>query len=129
MWSWQQAAVTSTLTLIVGVILYVFGQWISKFVIEPVYEQRKIIGEIADALIYYANVAPFENSSTKERVPEASANLRKLATSLMATTYLIPAYGFLSRRDWVRKIEDINIASRCLILLSNSVYGNVSFNK
>jgi hypothetical protein len=107
----------------------VAGQWILKFLLEPIHEQRKIIGEIAHAITYYENVSTFEGSSTRDRVPEASATLRRLATSLDASPYLIPKYEFMSSRGWGPKFEDISIASRNLILLSNSVYGDTHFNK
>ena len=42
------------LTALFGIGVVVFGQAFSKFLIEPIYERRKVIGNIADALMFYA---------------------------------------------------------------------------
>jgi hypothetical protein len=44
-----------SLSIIAGITIYVFGQIISKFFIESIHEQKKVIAEINDALIFYAN--------------------------------------------------------------------------
>ena len=46
--------VVNTLTLLVGILVFVGGQLVGKFLIEPLHEQRKCIGAIPDALIFYA---------------------------------------------------------------------------
>lgn len=43
-------------TVVSGTLVFVVGQIILKFIIEPIHKQKEIIGEIADALIYYANL-------------------------------------------------------------------------
>jgi hypothetical protein len=43
------------LTILGGITIFVGGQILIKFIIEPFYEQSKLIGEIANSLIYYAN--------------------------------------------------------------------------
>lgn len=47
---------TSGLTILGGIIIFVGGQIVTRFIIEPFYEQFKLIGEIANSLIYYGNV-------------------------------------------------------------------------
>jgi hypothetical protein len=49
----SQAACTSFLAVVVLVV----GQIIIRFLIEPIYEQRKLIGEITAAIKMYANVS------------------------------------------------------------------------
>jgi hypothetical protein len=40
----------------VGVAIFVLGQVLLRFFLEPMQEQRRIIGEIASALVYLANI-------------------------------------------------------------------------
>lgn len=47
---------TSFLTVTSGVLVLAIGKIIEKFVIEPLHEQKKLIADIANALILYANV-------------------------------------------------------------------------
>ena len=45
---------TSFLTVFSGTVVFVAGQNVSRFFIEPIHEQRRLIGEIAYVLIFYA---------------------------------------------------------------------------
>jgi hypothetical protein len=47
---------TSGLTIVGGVFIFVFGQILSKFFIEPLHEQRKAIGAVGEALIFFQEV-------------------------------------------------------------------------
>jgi len=47
---------TVFLTVFAGVTTYVLGQLILKFLIEPVHELKRTIGEIAHSLVEHANV-------------------------------------------------------------------------
>src|SRR5688500_11232023 len=44
------------LTAVGGVTVFVIGQLVAKFLIEPIHEQKKLIGEIAGTIIFYSNV-------------------------------------------------------------------------
>ncbi len=46
---------TSSLTILGGVTVFVVGQIAVKFIIEPLHEQSQLVGEITNSLIYYAN--------------------------------------------------------------------------
>lgn len=112
---------TALTTIIGGVLVYVSGQILSKFFIEPIHEQRRIIGEIADALIYYANIYMNPGSGSQEKMVSASEKLRQLATLLQSKTHLIPHYSFFEKVKIVHKSSDIESASGALIGLSNSI--------
>jgi hypothetical protein len=47
---------TVALTVLGGLALLVLGQIVIRSFVDPIYEIRKLRGEIADALIYHANV-------------------------------------------------------------------------
>jgi len=113
---------TSSLTIFGGIFVYVFGQVISKFFIEPIHEQHKVIGEISDSLIFYANVYCNLGLLPKDMMDKASDKLRQLATLLQSKTYTIPAYKFFAEIKIVRSLSTIEQASKKLIALSNSLY-------
>ena len=48
---------TSALTILGGIVVFASGQIFVKFIVEPLHEQSKLIGEIAESLIYYANAS------------------------------------------------------------------------
>lgn len=107
-------------TIFGGVLIYVAGQISLRFFIDPYHEYRKIVGEIADALVYYGNVS---GASREERWQEASTIFRQKASLLRVRAYAIPC------REWFGKIkllpswDSIMRASTALIGLSNSVSG------
>ena len=43
-------------TALGAVIVFVIGEIVVKFLIEPIQEQKKLIGEIAGSIIFYSNV-------------------------------------------------------------------------
>ena len=137
------------LTALVGVIVFVLGQLAVKFLIEPIYEQKKLIGEIAGTIIFYsnvgANVAQHYYDQIKahdqsddpmkgividrykdilkrhwNKSDEASEVLRLKATELLGKTHAIPLYRLLSFLGRVPKLDDVIVASSRLIGMSNS---------
>lgn len=113
---------TSALTIIGGVFVYVTGQIISKFFIDPIHKQAEIIGEISDALVYYAREYTSPGRLKKEMLNEASNKLRQLASLLKAKTYVIKWYSLFELPGWIPKLKAVEEASKYLIALSNSVY-------
>ena len=122
----HRIVLTSSLTVFAGITVFVVGQWVVKFVIEPLSEQAKITGEITYALIYYANIY-MNPGSEKELNKETSEALRRLASRLLASTHAVPCYRFLHFLRMVRKKSDVVRASRKLIGLSNTV-SSISFS-
>lgn len=122
---------TSALTIMGGIVVYVTGRIIEKFFIEPIHEQFRLIGEIADSLIFYANVYtnPGSKLIEKERADEASTILRQQASQLMARTQIIQWYRLWQRMRIVPKYADVIEAQHKLIALSNLVdRGNAKEN-
>jgi len=76
---------TSAATIIGGVFVYTAGQVITRFFIDPYHEYRKVVGEIADALIYHANVymnpgGGSPNEPRAARIDATSDTLRQKAS-------------------------------------------------
>jgi len=72
MFQLTQIILTSSLTVLGGVLIYIIGQIISLFFIEPIHEQKKIIGEVDDALGFYANIYCNPGVLPKEKIDETS---------------------------------------------------------
>jgi hypothetical protein len=121
---------TSGLTIFGGFVVYVFGQIATRFLIDPYHEYRKTVGEIADTLVYYANVYMNPGSSDRERMDEASKILRQKASLLRVRAYAIPRYACFVKLRLVPPLELIAKASAALIGLSNNVHsGNFEHNE
>lgn len=110
----------AALTVLAGVLVFVAGQFIIKFFVEPIHEQAKLLGEIAYALTFYANVFGNADLHRPERVEEASMTARKQASQLRAATATIFWYKLWQILRIVPKQENVLIASSYLIGLSNS---------
>ena len=107
---------TSSLTILGGVIVFVSGQIVVKFFIEPIYNLRKLIGEIAFSLDFYANQIYGDHPKTTE----AREVYRKQACQLRESCYLILYYDFISLRiSSFPPKENLEKASSLLIGLSN----------
>jgi len=108
---------TACLTIAGGIILFVLGQIIEKWFIEPVLAFKRAKGGVAWVLTFYADIYSNPGITKPELMEEASKALRKKASDLMETINAIPT-NFLSRRSKGNILE----ASRNLIGLSNAVY-------
>ena len=108
-------------TVISGVIVFVLGQIILHMFIEPIQEQRKIVGEIANVTFYWANAwrrTDLTGEALTEHIKfleDASDSVRKIASRLQASTSIIPMYGALEkchcvvRRPTVRYVYNLLI--------------------
>lgn len=121
---------TASLTVIGSVIVFVSGEIIKNFFITPIHEQSKLVGEIADSLIFYAPIYSNPGMVNPELASEASTVLRRQAAQLKARTGAIPWYSFWQFLRIVRNRSHIRKASENLIGLCNSVHnGNPEANE
>lgn len=97
---------TSSLTILGGILVFVIGQVVVKFILEPLHEQAKLIGEIANSLIFFANVGPGLVSLYLKRLQDISKQndldepARKLFTE---------GYQDLIKREWSSSEEATTI--------------------
>jgi hypothetical protein len=146
----ENALLSAATTLFGGILLFILGQWVLKFLIEPAQEQTKTIHEIARAIVFYSNATSamlnqhYENlaklyesndplqeylverqkaliQAESDRIHHASDDLRRLACELLSRTQAIPHYAFVARLFGKPAISQISDASRHLIGLANSV--------
>lgn len=105
----EKIAWTSAFTILGGAIVYVMGQLLSKFLIEPTHELKKIIGEVRFNLAYHAQVIHTPISRTPERSAKAYEALIKSSCDLLAKVNAVPFYaavsccslGFLPRKKCI----------------------------
>lgn len=116
-------------TVLVGVVVLVLGQSIQRFILEPMQEQRRIIGEIASSLLFLGNIGPPPASLPDgvrlvlpEEPEQASRTLRSLASRLRATLWTIPLYNAWAAVRVVPHRDVILGASRNLVSWSNSLH-------
>ncbi len=114
--------VTIFATVISGVLVFVLGQILVRFVIEPVKELKEVLGEIQFVLIYHEQ-AIYTPSGNRAEEDAAQKVIRDLASKLRAKAEVIPRYSFFSRifNGFLPPKKNIMDASRQLIGLSNSV--------
>jgi hypothetical protein len=102
--------------------------------LEPVQSQRELIGEVAHALLFYANVVAemevsFGDSDGRrmtvgagsEEIEETRKALRGLAGRLRTSLWTVPFYDTLARLGWVPSKEGVIEASTNLVGWSNSL--------
>jgi hypothetical protein len=113
---------TVFITVLSGVLTYVAGQIVVKLVIEPVQDTRRTIGQISHALIERANVISNPGVPTEEIIWETAQHLRRLSSQLQSHLYLVPAYTTTAKVFRLPTKDNLLLASKCLIGLSNSVH-------
>jgi hypothetical protein len=111
------------ITVFSGTLVYVLGQIILKFFIEPVHELKKTIGVISHSLIERARIIynPGLELNDEESKTRTSQELRNLAARLQSHLYLIPCYSMTACIFRLPRPSDILATSDNLIGLANSL--------
>ena len=114
--------VTAGLTTALGLVAFVLGQFALKLVVEPIQEQKRLVGNVAHALIYYLNVGPSDPTGPDpERVAEARRTYRDLAARLCMNLRVVPRHEVFARLQLVLPAKRVRQASAALIGLANTV--------
>lgn len=94
-------------TITTGFFIFILGRFFEKFVLDPWKDQRQAIGEVYQAIMFYANVYAnptniTDDSSASEsdraKIRETSKALRGASTKLLGTTYAVyfyPVFSFI----------------------------------
>jgi hypothetical protein len=116
---------TAVITVITGIFVYVGGQFIDKFYIQPLQRQRECIEEIAYSIVYYADLWANPGHDNPDKRKEASEKLRGLASKLAATSSSIRLLypNFIGHEIGI-SYDNIKIAKNSLIGISNSLYAS-----
>ena len=87
---------TAAFTIFGGVLVYVIGQLLSKFLIDPTHELKKVIGEVRFNLAFHSPTIHTPIARTQERSDKAYEALLKSSCELLAKVSAIPFYGLVS---------------------------------
>ncbi|MGZ3159023.1 MAG: hypothetical protein ACXU7D_02315 [Burkholderiaceae bacterium] len=114
---------TSSLTALGAVFVFVVSQLLGKLVIEPIQDLKKVLGEIRYALVFHAQAISTPVGNFDMEV-EAAKVLRKLACELQSKIASVPCYDYWAARakGFLPTRESAMEASKQLIGLSNSVH-------
>ena len=110
-------------TIVAGVTVFVLGQILLKWVIEPIQQLREVISEI---IYHFANdysIIQNAHITDKEVALSVCKELERLGAKLLSKQHLIPFYAKIHK--FLRLPEENNLfkASKKLSLISKSMFG------
>jgi hypothetical protein len=111
---------TTLSTIVPATLIFVIGQILARFVLEPIQDQARTVGRVAFCLLAYADLDP--RRSKIEHLDEASKTLRELAAQLRASRRVIPFHDLLGHLRCVLSKRTLCEASAALVHWSNAVY-------
>ena len=116
-----KVVLTASFTLIGGVILLVFSQILTRFVVDPLLDFRRLLGEVGHTLVFYSHYLfnPAQMASTPE-FQQATRECRNLASRLRSFSNAVPFYAALACVRFVPRHDSVYQASAALINLSNT---------
>ena len=116
MTDFEKTLLTAAITILGSVTVFVVGQLLSKFLIEPVQELKKSIGEARFNLAFFAPIIHTPISRTPERSNEAYAAVMKSSCDLLAKAEAVACYRIIPEKllPPMRNIEKAAIALRAL---------------
>ena len=97
------------LTAVTGVAVFVIGQAISRFVLEPASQVRKALADISSLLLFRQR----QITNVRQDM-EISEDLRRVAAQLLAGVWMVPAYAIVRRLLSLPKKADALAACRQL---------------
>lgn len=109
------------LTIFSGVAVFVIGQIALKLFIDPIHDFKKVIGEISNCLINNAGNYSEPEKLSVEKQGEVAKALLGLSAKLSAQVSIIPLYSKLSRIYSCPSIDNVVVASKNLIGISNAM--------
>ena len=115
-----QSLFASLSTILPATLVFVLGQIVMRFVLEPIQEQARTVGRIAFCLLAYADLSPDKHKI--DRLDEASRALRELAAQLRASRRVVPLYPLFDFLRCVISKPVLLESSAALIHWSNALY-------
>ena len=120
----EKIFLTSAVTIFGGMFVYVAGQLLSKFLIEPTHELKKTIGEVRFNLAFYAPIIHTPISRNHKRSQETYDALMKSSCDLLVRVNAIPFYSNISRlsRGFLPPKQNIDISVGYLRVITTYVF-------
>ena len=107
------------LTVVSGVLVYIFGQLFDEYYLKPIREYKKLKGKVAYVLTYYDQYYsnPFRLAADNaDRWEKASEELRKTASDVIAFAQTKPTINFfIPNKKILTKVEQhlIDMSNSC----------------
>jgi uncharacterized protein len=117
----SKAILTSSITILIGVMVYVAGELLQKTFIEPYYKLSLTIAKIALDLVKYADIYSGPESASGEDEREVHKSFRELAAQLSSEAHVLVGYPFFAGFAGWPSEKDIQEAAGHLFKMSNSV--------
>lgn len=106
-------------TIISGTIVFVLGQTLQRFVLEPIQNYKKTIGKIDNKLKFYSNI--LTNSGFEDNfLAKITDIIRKLSCEIEANYKQIPFNWLLSKMRAIESKKELAEVAQGLIFLSNA---------
>lgn len=119
----SQILLTSSLTIIGGLVIFSLTRLIEVIYIKPISNLNSLRGVVASLLILHRN--KFGNTNLSKNILEESSNdLRSIASELQSKVYLVKNHKLLTNLGLLLPKEDFLNASSELIGLSNTMFRN-----
>ncbi len=113
-------------TILTGVGVFVLGQIVLKWLIEPIQNLRIEISNVLYLLANDHSIIHNANIVVKEQALATSKNLRMSGAKLIACQQLIPFYEKTSKICRLPKKDNLSNAAKKLSLMSNTMWGKES---
>jgi hypothetical protein len=108
-------------TVISGTLVFVLGQILQRFLLEPIKEYKKTVGKIDNKLKFYSNVLTNPIfSKDRKMIVEITDIMRTLSCEIESAYKQIPLTSWLSKLKIVERKKDIAKVAQDLIFLSNA---------
>lgn len=119
-------SLTAALTLLGGVILFAFGEFVKVLIITPLQKFKEQVQLTLDRIDFYANqITNFfpakPSKHEQEHMQKISADFRSAATQLRSKYAVIGLKEFLVNLGTIPSINEIDEVYGSLMLLSNNL--------
>lgn len=114
MTEWLQIVLTSGLTVLAGLVVFVAGQLISTYILDPLSKLRQMIGQVQYVLGFHAQTIHTPISRTPSRSEAAREALLECSNSLNMWLNAIPNYQLI-RRVLARSIPEQSKVERAAV--------------
>lgn len=106
--------------IITWVVVFIIGQIIQKFILEPLQEYKKMKGKIFNSVKLYS--AQVMNKSIRMNPSEFNMLFRELASEFESAYYMVPRRCYFICLKFIIKEEDMYNVCGWLYWISNSVF-------
>lgn len=108
-------------TVLSGTLVFVLGQILQRFLLEPIKEYKKTVGKIDNKLKFYSNILLNSIfSEDKKMIVEITDFMRNLSCEIESAYKQVPLAYWLSKLKIIEEKKDVAKVAQGLIFLSNA---------